>query len=104
VVGEWVDGDEPGVAAPLVVDRLDVVAEPVDVTRELEARGRHGNERPVASGRFDARTEVDFWAMARVITGEELEQECGAERIGQFLTIFRDRLTELMDEKEHRSA
>ena len=41
---------------------------------------------------------------ARVITGEELEQEFGAERLGQFLTGYRDRLTELMAEEERRSG
>jgi hypothetical protein len=38
--------------------------------------------------------------VARVITGKELEEEFGAERLGQFLTIYRDRLTELMDEED----
>jgi hypothetical protein len=70
---------------------------------EAEQRARlHETSQPVDMSGRDITGEVV--TVARVITGKELEQEFGADRLGQFLTVFRERLTKLMDEEEHQSG
>jgi hypothetical protein len=70
--------------------------------REAEERARlHETSIQVDESGRDITDEVV--TMARVITGKELEEEFGAARLGQFLTAYRERLSELMDEEERRA-